>query len=332
MKQEAFSFIPQEIQPIEENPFLLLADISPELGLHILDVQKPKMDEINNSTDVVNTILDSAQQVADLQSSDLVNSVYLETGNNPVNKSVTDENGYLRALIQRDAAKENNPDQENGGNLWGDLYLSAVQELTLEAGTLEDSSNCALLIKYRISGVDDGHSFGFSNSNIFVNIFEDNNGGLHFGSNDEENQYGFSVNNTNDEYMNVMKPSDNEWFYALMAMDERLGYRFITWQETNPANHAFYAIDLSDIFEPDSEMQGQNIWADIAFNSHGNEASLDIEPSLSTISIILLTSKTVIPAIIRKSSHTRTIRKNTSWLSSFLKPKTITTPIRYLTN
>jgi Leucine-rich repeat (LRR) protein len=275
--QEAFSFIPQEIQPIEENPFVLPMEISSDLGLHLLEVQKPNMDEITNSDEVINAILGSANQVVDIQSSDLVNSVYLETGNNPVKKSVTNENGYMRALIQRDAVGEDNPDQEDGGNLWGDLYLNVIQEQTLEAGTLEDCVNCALLYKYRISGVNNGQSFGFSNSNISVNIFEDNTGGLQFGSYDEQNHYEYSVGYTNDEYMNVMNLADNEWFYILLAMDEHLGFRFITWQEANPANHAFYAIDLSDIFEPDREMQGQKIWADIAFNSHDNEASLDIE-------------------------------------------------------
>ena len=277
LKKETFTFIPQQTQPIEENPFVLPMEVSSDLGLHKLDVQKPKMGELKNSNEVVNAILGSAHQVADMHSSDLVNSVYLETGDLPVNKSVSDENGYFRAQIQRNGVETNDTEQANNDSLWGSLYLSTIQEQTLEAGTLSDSSNCAILIKYRISGVNGGHSFGFSNSNIFINMFEDNNGGLHFGSNNDQNQYGYSVENTNDDYMNVLKPSDNEWFYALIAIDKHLGYRFITWQEINPANHAFYAIDLSNIFEPDAEVQGHQIWADIAINSQEEEARLDIE-------------------------------------------------------
>ena len=275
--QEAFTFTPADTQPIEANPFVLPKEISSEIGLHKLKVQRPSMDAINNSDDVVNAILGSANQVANINSRDLANNVYLETGNLPVNKSLSDENGYLRALIQRNSVEEDNIDQESGETLWGNLNLSAVEEQTLRTGSLKDSSNCALLIKYRISGVTGGHSFGFSTSNISMNMHEDNNGGLHFGSNDGQNQNGYSIENTSNEYMSVLKPSENEWFYALIAIDEHLGYRFITWQETNPANHAFYAIDLSDIFEPNDEVQGKQIWVDIAINSQANEASLDIE-------------------------------------------------------
>ncbi|MBU1682713.1 hypothetical protein KJ742_02085 [Patescibacteria group bacterium] len=275
--QEVFSFIPQETQPLEANPFILPKEIPVELELHQLDVQRPNMAEITNSDEVVNAMLGSAHQVADIHSSDLVNSVYLETGNSPVNKSVMDENGYIRARIQRNDAGTDDAQQIENEILWGSLYLSAIQEQTLEAGTLSDSSNSALLIKYRISGVTNGHNFGFSNSNINTNMFEDITGSLHFGSRDEQEQYEYSIENTRNEYMSVLKPSDNQWFYALIAMDKHLGYRFITWQETNPANHAFYAIDLGDIFEPNTEVQGKQIWADIVFYSRGNEASLDIE-------------------------------------------------------
>ena len=75
IEQKSFTFMPQETQPIEENPFVLPMEISSELGLHKLDVQKPDMAGINNSDEVVSTILGSAHQVANLHSTDLVNSV-----------------------------------------------------------------------------------------------------------------------------------------------------------------------------------------------------------------------------------------------------------------
>ena len=275
--QEPFSFIPQETQPLEAEPFILPTEIPVELGLHKLEVRKPDMAGINNSEEVLNAILGSAHQVVDLRSADLVNSVYLETGNLPVNKSITDENGYIRARIQRNSVETENPDEENNENLWGALYLSAIQEQTLEAGKLSDSSNCALLIKYRINEVTAGHNFGFSTSNIYFNTFEDITGALYFGTMDEQSQNEYSIGDARNEYMSVLKPADNEWFYTLISIDERMGYRFITWQASDPANHAYYAIDLNDIYEPNEGIQGQRIWADISFNSRGNEASLDIE-------------------------------------------------------
>ena len=64
-----------------------------------------------------------------------------------MNKSVSDENGYLKVQIQNKNIGEDNTGQGNNEDLWGDLYLSAIQEQTLEAGTLSDSSNSALLIQ-----------------------------------------------------------------------------------------------------------------------------------------------------------------------------------------
>lgn len=284
---EPFTFTPAEPQPLEDNPVMLLNEVPFELGLHKLDVSKPKMDEINSSDDVVNAIIGSAHQVADLQSTDLVNSVYLEIGDQPLTQSITEENGYIKAQIQKiNVGDENNVEENNAeefndpgnvDNIWGSLYLNAIEEQTLGAGTLDDSLNFAMLVKYRIHGVTDGHSFGVSNSNIYMNMFEDNTGGLHFGSNDDQNHYGYSVENAGAEYLSILKQSEREWFYVFIAMDEDLGYRFITWQETDPANYAYYAVDLNGIQKPNEDQHGHRIWADIAFNSREDETSLDIE-------------------------------------------------------
>lgn len=269
---EGYNFVPQEIQPIEENPFMLPAEISPELGLHILDVQKPGMDEINNSDDVVNAILGSANQVVNIESKDLVDHIYIETGDQPVNKSTSDNDGYFRAIIQN-----NNNDPENVEFMWGDLYLDAISHFVFEEGGNKECSNCAVLIKYRNSGVNGGHSIGFSISNVFVSLYIDNNGELDVWSNDDQNQTEYSIGNTRGEYAGSLMQLDNEWYFALVAMDEHLGYRFITWQENEPSNNAFYVCDLSDVFNRDDEVSGSNIWADINFNSSANEANLDID-------------------------------------------------------
>ena len=271
-EQETFIFNPQEIQPIEENPFMLPAEISPELGLHILDVQKPKMEELNNSDDVVNAILGSANQLVNIEANDLVDYIYIETGEQPVNKSTSDKDGYFRALIQREES-----DPKNGEFLWGDLYLDAISHFVFEEGGNKECSNCAVLIKYRNSGVNGGHSIGFSISNVFVNLHIDNSGRLDVWSNDEQNQTEYSIGNTRREYSSSLKQLENKWYYALVAMDEHLGYRFITWQENDPSNNAFYACDLGVVFNKDDEISGSNIWADINFNSSANEATLDID-------------------------------------------------------
>lgn len=276
-EQAAFTFISQEIQPIEEDPFMLPIEISGYSDLHQLSVKKPQIDQTTDLDDIVHAILGSADRVANINSKDLVNNVYLETGELPINKSLSDEDGYLRAFLQRKNIDEENIDQKDGTGLWGDLYLGAIEAHTFGAGTVEDCSNCAILIKYRSSGVNAGNNIGFSNSNVSANMHIDNNGGLHFWSNEGQNQNGYSIENTSKEYINLLRAIDNEWYYALVAMDEHLGYRFITWQVNNPANNAFYACDLSGIFKPDNDTQGQHIWADISINSHANEAFLDIE-------------------------------------------------------
>lgn len=269
---DIFTHISQEIIPIEENPFTLPMEISSDLGLHKLDVQRPNMNELNNSDDVVNAILASANQVANIKSKALAENVYLETGERPVNQSLSDEGEYFRAYIQID---EN--EQENGEELWGDLYLDAVADHFFGRGGMQDSSNSAILIKYRKNLENTGYNFNYSNSNISTGVNIDDFGELHFWSFDEQRQYGYTVDNTRADYINSFQPVNNEWYYTLVAMDENLGYRFLTWQENNPVNHAYYAINLSAIFFADDKTQGQHIWSSMNFYSQANESSLDIE-------------------------------------------------------
>ena len=75
--RKATTFMPQEVQPIEEKPSMMSMEISSESELHRLDVQRPQMDELDSSDDVINSILSSADQVAILlQNQDLLNSAY----------------------------------------------------------------------------------------------------------------------------------------------------------------------------------------------------------------------------------------------------------------
>ncbi|NMC46384.1 MAG: leucine-rich repeat domain-containing protein [Chloroflexi bacterium] len=269
---KGYYFISQEIQPIEENPITLPAEISPELGLHFLDVQRPNMDEIHNSDDVVNALLGSANQAVNIEGKDLVDYIYIETGEQPLNKSISDKDGYFRALIQNDSN-----DLENSEFMWVDIYLDAINYFVPKEEGNKECSNCAVLIKYRNSGINGGHNIGFSISNVFVNLHIDNSGRLEVWSNDEQNQTEYSIGDTRGEYAGSLMQLDNKWYYALVAMDEHLGYRFITWQENEPSNNAFYACDLSAVYSRDDEISGSNIWANISFNSSANEASLDID-------------------------------------------------------
>ena len=179
--------------------------------------------------------------------------------------------------ISERLSKERTATPENVEFMWGVLYLDAINHFLFEEGGNQECSNCAVLIKYRNSGVNGGHSIGFSISNVYINLYIDNNGGLNVWSNDDQNQTEYSIGSTRGEYTGSLKQQENKWYYALVAIDEHLGYRFITWQENEPSNNAFYACDLSDVFNRDDETSGSNIWGDININSNANEASLDIE-------------------------------------------------------
>jgi len=213
----------------------------------------------------------------DISGKDLVDFVYMETGDSPVDKSVSEKDGYLRASIQRESTGEDDGEQENNRGLSGNIYLDVINHFIAEAGGNQECPNCAILIKYRKNAVNAGLSIGFSNSNVFVNQFIDDTGGLNVWVGDEHSQKGYSIGNTHGEYVNSLQLIDDEWFYALVAMDEHSGYRFITWQEDDPSNHAFYACDLSSVFTRNDEPEDSIMWADISLNTVADEASVDID-------------------------------------------------------
>ena len=270
-EQQAFTFIPQEIRPIEDNPFIFPVGITSESGLHSLSVKRPQIDENTDADDVINAILSMPNQVADIKSKDLIDHIYFETGDQPIFKLLSEKDEYLRASVR----KQDGTGQDERQDLWGDLYLDAINYYALEMGGMDDSSNCAVLIKYRNSGVGGG-GIGFSNSNIGTTLEIDNRSQIHLGSNDDQNQIEYFVENIDKEYANQFQLMEKEWYYALIAMDEYAGYRFIIWQQNDPINNAFYACDLSDIFKIDESRQGHQIWTDINFYSQSDEISFDI--------------------------------------------------------
>ena len=263
---------PEKVQPIEDNPFMFPMEMASESGLHRLSVERPQMDEATNPDDVISALLSMPNQVADIKSKDLADHIYLETGDQPVFKLLSEKDGYLRVSVQ----KQDSTSQDERQDLWGDIYLDAINYYAFEAGEMNDSSNCAVLIKYRNSKVG-GVGIGFSNSNIGTKLEIDNMNQIHFWSSDDQNQIEYFVGNTNKEYMNKFKPIENEWYYVLIAMDESLGYRFTVWQQNDPFNNAFYACDLSDVYKIEDSMQGQQIWMDINFYTQSNEINFDIE-------------------------------------------------------
>ena len=261
IEQEGFTFAPQEIQPIEESPYMLPTDIPSESGLHTLSVEKPEMSETTNSDDVVQAILGTSNQVADIKSTDLIGQVYLETGERPVNKTLSEEDGYLSASIQ----KQDNVDQESDEDLWGSLYLDATNYYTLETGAMKDNANCAVLFKYRSIGATGGYTIGLSICNIGINLNIDRTGKIGWWSCDEQNQTGYCVDDTRSEYVNTYNQIDDEWYYLMVAMDERLGCRFITWQQNDPQNNAFYACDLSTVFRINDAAAVSAYWGKYGF-------------------------------------------------------------------
>ena len=266
-KQDGTTFISQVVQPIEENPATMAMEISSESDLHKLDVQRPQMDEIDNSDDVINSILNSAAQVILLQNQDLLNSSYSETGDQQLSQTLSDEGGYLQMVVKRE-------DDENQNGIWAQIGFNISSSNAFSAAEMEDTANSAVLLKYRYNTPVGGFETGFYNGSATIHsgISNDNNRFFHA----QQDFMGYGSDNWG-EYINPFTFIDNEWFFTLAALDRDYGYRYITWQENNPSNHTFFACDLSAIFKPYHFNQEQEIWAALQFFTDTNAYSLDVE-------------------------------------------------------
>jgi|GEM_PF-2386691 len=261
------TYIPQEVQPIEENPSMMTKELRSESELHRLSVQRPQMDEINSSGDLINAILGSANQVEKLQNYDLLNSAYLDTGDQQVNKTLSDQSGYLEMVVQK---ADNQQDDGDHDGLWGRIGVNIPTSHAFSAA----DTNSAILFKYRYTAPLAGFqtSFGNGSAAIHTGVSTD----FHLFLDAGHNFMGYSADSRG-EYANALVFIENEWYFTLAALDKDYGYRYITWQENNPSNHAFYACDLSAIFNPYIFFREQGMWAGLNFFAGTNEVSVDIE-------------------------------------------------------
>lgn len=250
----------------------IIENATKQSDLNKISAENP---QINDSNNIVNAILDSANQVGKLQNQKLKDCIYLETGNQPVNKTLSENNGYMSAFFQRENNEQVDSNQDNIDELWGAMQFNGLSGYIFEVCGIKDISNSAVLLKYRSSGVSKGILVDFSNGSISVNANISKYGELSFGVHND--QIDCSADSTMQEYMNSLKPIDNEWYYVLVAIDEGFDYRFVTWQESNPANKAFYNFNLGEICNPDDSTNEQPFWAEFTLWTEMNEASLDIE-------------------------------------------------------
>ena len=269
--QAGITFIPQEVQPIEENPPMVVMEISSESELHRLDVQRPVMEEIGSSDDMINTILDSADQKVKLQNQDLLNSSYLETGNQQVNKTLSDQGEYLEMVVQRTDIAQ---DDGNQGGAWGQIGFDISGSNAFSAAEMGDNPNSAFLFKYRYHTLLGGFQTSIYNGSatIHTGLGADNNLFV-----DSEQDFMRYSTDSKGEYLNSINFLNDEWYFTLAAMDRDYGFRYITWQENDPSNHAFYACDLSGIFKPYHFNHEQGFWAGLDFFTDSNAIDVDVE-------------------------------------------------------
>ena len=272
-KQEGFLFEAEEIQPIEEDPFALPMEISSRSGLHRVDAQRPNMDEMNNSDDVVDAMLDSAELAATLESHDLLSNSHLETGDQQLTKTISSDEEFLEVFFQNENAGHDDENPTNPRGIFGGIFVDGLGAYVFSTGKLADSSPSAILIKHRFSGEMREFSTSFYNGSVFINTGINSDYSLYFWANQDFLEYSAD---SRGEYTNSLNLIENEWYFTLAAIDGDYGYRYITWQEDDPSNHAFYACDLSAIFKPYNFSQQQDMQAGINYFAQTNTISVDI--------------------------------------------------------
>ncbi len=271
--EHVFTFVAQDVQPIEAHPFVLPKEISSQSGLHRLDVQRPEMDAVHDSEDVINAILGSAELVATLTSNDLLSNSYLESGDQQMTKTMSSDEDYLELFFQLENTEQDDGTPQQFREISGGIALDGLDPYLDSTGGWADSSKSAILYKHRFSGEMRGFVTGFYNGSTFIHTGISTDFHLFFWA--DQNSVGYSADSKG-EYTNSLEFIENEWYFTLAAGDGDFGYRYITWQENDPSNHAFYACDLSAIYKPYDFPQQQDIRTRINFFTQTNEIDVDI--------------------------------------------------------
>jgi Leucine-rich repeat (LRR) protein len=272
-KQETFSFETRAIQPIEAYPVALPMGVSSRSGLHRVDAQRPEMGDMTSSDDVIAAVLESAAMVAELKSDDLLNNSHLEGGDQQVTQSISGAEEYLEILFRMEDTEQDDQSKDMFREFSGGIAVDGLSAYVFSTGAMEDSATSAILVKHRFSGDLRGFSTTFYNGSISVSTGVSSDYYLYFSANQDFIEYGAD---SRGEYTNSLNLIADAWYFTLAALDGNYGYRYMTWQENDPSNHAFYACDLGAIFKPYDLARQQDMRAGVNYFTQTNEISVDI--------------------------------------------------------
>ena len=233
--------------------------------------------------DVINSVLNAPETVAVLQDEQLLRCMTIETDDQSLHKTLTNEGDCIRACVSSDQTG-------TARNIAGDWFFNGLGDYFGRAGVAEDRSINAVLLKFRYTG--DTIGLSMFQENRYTTIIADIN------SSGALNLYeiGNEMNDLeNRENAGTFQWIENEWYYALFAMDDT-EYCFIAWQENNADNKTSYACGLCDV---DPTKQERYIWAGLHFRAQADALCLDIASitlySFTDIADILSVSQPAAP-------------------------------------
>jgi len=270
INKEVTTYIPQNIQPIEENPCMLPIEQVAFEEFQGLTVAKPHIDDTTGMEDIAAALLTASREVVTLQGDDLMRCIDFQSTDWSLNRTLTEENGYIRALIQ--TGKE---DPEKAPDIWGKLYFNGLRDALAQAGGIAQGKTSAIAVKFRCTGVNSGFCLFLENQyvSVFAEFGDDGSLGVYAC----KDGMSYKIENFGDVGGDSIHVLENEWYHALLAIDGHFGCGLIVWQESDPANNAFYTCDMSGAFPSVNAGQEPYIWAGFDLWGHANEAAIDIE-------------------------------------------------------
>lgn len=260
----------QQVQPVEDKSYKLPLETKAENGFQAVCTGNLLIDGGTGSRDIVNAILESPLEAAVLTSKALTDRMQLNAGSSLWKGSITDDGAYIRVLFQR----------ENGGQtgapaLEGNILFNGLGQYLDNLRGSENHPNSAVLLKYRFAGIDTRFGMFLENNYTLLSTDINFSGVLTPQTADLIDEYG-SYHLGGEDGPKAINLMENEWYYTLIAMDG-LGYRFITWQEKDPLNHAFYACELSGAYTWDHAKQERYIWSGVNLWTQADTVTFDLE-------------------------------------------------------
>ncbi|MCK5128497.1 MAG: leucine-rich repeat domain-containing protein [Clostridiales bacterium] len=262
---EVFKFTPKEIQPIENSPLIFAVDLSAGGGVNApLRIEKPKLDKTSTPDDVINSILDSANQVANIEDEELYKVSSINTDKwHSVTGEISRNEGYISFF-----AENQNPGDEMSAN----FSFNGINEHAFEIGGMDDSLNSGILIKVRFKDIlNNNIEFIYENGlSTFAGFENINNNNMYLNTSKDDIQYHTRITG---EFINLI---NDEWYYFFAAIDENYIYKHMIWQENNPNNNAFYVSNLYEKYK-DTSKHGDYLTSIIAVWSSTDVINFDVQ-------------------------------------------------------